>query len=61
MENLTTEEQEYLEIVKEKQLSGLTSTQANFIKFMIKHKEEMNKIGNLDEIFKTVRNHWKGR
>jgi len=37
----------------------LTNTQVRFAKFLLTHKEEIIKIGDLELVFKSVRKHLK--
>jgi predicted TPR repeat methyltransferase len=52
---------EYLEWVKQSKLSQLTNTQHNFAEWLLEEKNAkmLMKIGNLDEIFISVRKHLK--
>jgi hypothetical protein len=44
----------YLEWVKQAELKPLTNTQAKFAQFLLDHKEDVNKIGDLRTIFESV-------
>lgn len=50
---------EYLDWVKESNLKNLTNTQHKFAEFLLKNHTEIGKIGNLEDIFTSVRKYVK--
>lgn len=53
------QEQDYLEWVKQAELPPMTRTQFVFAQWLFTNREHINKIGNLDTIFTSVRQYVK--
>jgi hypothetical protein len=51
--------EDYLNWVKTKKIKNITNTQSEFAQFLFKNKEQLQKIGDLTTIFKSIRTYLK--